>query len=254
MADITNLGDTNANLTELEMLASQEGQQDNAQAETKESVETDKPASAEQNKEQSTDWEQSAKYYQSEKDKMYAENQKLQEQLKELGNAKQEPVKEEEPIQPPEDFDPWEAYNDPNSESFMFRQQMEQLNIAKAVASSQSKLEEKMQVDKKLQEFDNELTQQGLSGEDKESFYAFANKPLSQLGTDKLVRMWQAADGKVNTLSNASGPREFEQVRKTQKEPTPAGVLQGEQPPAVNEVDETWNRIMSAQNRTRIIK
>ena len=247
MADITNLGDVNSNLTELEMLANQE-QQDNAQAETKESVETDKPESVEQNKEQTMDWEQSAKYYQSEKDKMYAENQKLQSELEKLGNAKQEP------IQPPESFDPWEAYNDPNSESFRFRQEMEQLNIAKAVASSQSKLEEKMNVDKKLQEFDNELTQQGLSGEDKESFYAFANKPLSQLGTDKLVRMWQAADGKVNTLSNASGPREFEKVRKTQAEPTPVGVLQGEQPPAVNETEDTWNRIMQSQSRTRIIK
>ena len=251
MADITNIGDNNSNLTELEMLSAQEPQQDNAQAETKESAIADNPESAEQEKRPKQDWEQSAKYYQSEKDKMYAENQKLQSQLEQLSK---EPVVEEAPITPPENFDPWEAYNDPNSDSFMFRQEMEQLNIAKAVASSQSKLEEKMTVDKKLQEFDNELTQQGLSGEDKESFYAFANKPLSQLGTDKLVRMWQAADGKVNTLSNASGPREFEKVRRTQQEPTPVGVLQGEQPPAVNELDDTWNRIMSSQNRTRIIK
>ncbi|MDC0480340.1 hypothetical protein OAN76_02550 [Candidatus Marinimicrobia bacterium] len=251
MADIMNIGDSNANLTELEMLAN-ERQQDNAQAETQESVKADSPESAEQEKglpEQ--DWEKSAKYYQSEKDKMYTENMELKSKLEKLSEA--EPVQEEVAIQPPESFDPWEAYNDPNSESYQFRQNMEQINIAKAVSSSQKNLEDKMQVDKKLQEFDNELSQQGLSAEDKNSFYAFANKPLSQLGTDKLVKMWQAADGKVNTLANASGPREFDKVRQNQLEPTPLGVLQGESPPAVDESDETWDRIMSATNRTRIL-
>ncbi len=253
MADITNLGDNNANLTELEMLAN-EGQQDNAQAETQGTVKAVNPESAEQEKglpEQ--DWEKSAKYYQSEKDKMYTENQNLKMQLEKLGTANEERVQEEEAVRPPESFDPWEAYNDPNSESYQFRQQMEEINIAKAVASSQKNIEDKMHIDKRLQEFDNELTQQGLSAEEKESFYAFANRPLSELGTDKLVSMWQAADSRVNTMQNASGPREFDKVRRNLKEPTPAGVLQGEQPPAVNETDETWNRIMDATNRTRII-
>ena len=254
MADITNLGDNNPNLTELEMLANEE-QQEVAQAETQESNE-DKPESAEQKpEEKKQDWEQSAKYYQSEKDKMYAENQKLKAELEKLSTQQQEVQQQvEEQIQPPENFDPWEAYNDPNSESYKFRTEMEQLNIARAVASSQSKLEEKMQTDKKLQEFDNQLTQQGLSAEEKEQFYAFANKPLSEMGTDKLVAMWKAADGKVNTLANASGPREFEKVRQNMQEPTPVGVLQGEQPPAVNETDETWERIMSSQTRSRIVK
>ena len=253
MADIMNIGDSNANLTELEMLAN-EGQQDNAQAETQDSVKADNPGSVEQEKglpEQ--DWEKSAKYYQSEKDKMYTENQNLKMQLEKLGTANEEKVQKEEAVQPPESFDPWEAYNDPNSESYQFRQRMEEINIAEAVSSSQKNLEDKMQVDKRLQEFDNELSQQGLSAEDKNSFYAFANKPLSQLGTDKLVRVWQAADGKVNTLANASGPRDFDKVRQNQLEPTPLGVLQGEQPPAINESDETWDRIMSATNRTRIL-
>jgi hypothetical protein len=200
MADITNLGDSNANLTELEMLANEEGQQDNAQAETQETVKAAKPESAEQEKglpEQ--DWEKSAKYYQSEKDKMYTENQNLKSQLEKLGTANEDKV-QEEAIKPPESFDPWEAYNDPNSESYQFRQTMEEINIAKAVAFSQKNIEDKMHVDKRLQEFDNELTQQGLSAEDKESFYSFANKPLSELGTDKLVSMWQAADGRELTL------------------------------------------------------
>ena len=148
MADITNLGDNNPNLTELEMMASKE-QQDNAQAEKEESAKADKPVSAEQSPEEQPqqDWEQSAKYYQSEKDKKYAENQKLKGELEKLSTQQPE-VQQEEAIVPPESFDPWEAYNDPNSESFQFRQKMEEINIAKAVASSQNQLEEKMQVDK----------------------------------------------------------------------------------------------------------
>ena len=130
---------------------------------------------------------------------------------------------------------------------------MEQINIAKAVQTSQKQTEEKMRNDKQLQEFDNQLTQAGLSAEEKQQFYDFANKPLSEMGTDKLVAMWRAADGKVNTVQNASGPREFDKIRQNQQEPTPVGVLQGEQPPQVNESDETWDRIMNATNRTRIV-
>jgi hypothetical protein len=254
MADITKIGrNDNPNFTEGELLLHEE--QQNAQAETQESEQDNRESVEQVTEEVKTDWEKSAKHFQSEKDKMFAENQQLKKQLDEVANNQQVAQQvEEEAVAPPEEFDPWEAYNDPNSESYAFRQKMEEVNIAKAVASSQKHLEDKMQSDKKLQEFDNQLTQQGLSAEEKQQFYNFANTPLSNMGTDKLVAMWRAADGRVNTPQNASGPREFEQVRKTQQDPTPAGVLQGEQPPAVNEVDETWNRIMSAQNRTRIIK
>jgi len=255
MADITKIGDDNVNLTEMEIMQNQE-QQDNTQAENQELANAENPESVEQEQGvQGTDWEKSAKHFQSEKDKMFAENQQLKAQLQEIANNQQQvqQQKEEEAIQPPESFDPWEAYNDPNSESYLYRQQMEQHNIAKAVAQSQQQVEDRMQADKKLQEFDNELIQQGLSAEDKEKFYAFANKPLSQLGTDKLVAMWRAVDGQINTPQNASGPREFAKIRANQAEPTPAGVLQGEQPPVTNQDDATWDRIMNATNRSRNI-
>lgn len=254
MADITKIGDDNANLTEMEVMQSQE-QQDNTQAENQELANAENPDSVEQEQVVKTDWEKSAKHFQSEKDKMFAENQQLKAQLQEIAKAQQETQakKEVEAIQPPESFDPWEAYNDPNSESYAYRQQMEQHNINQAVARSQQQLEEKMTSEKRMQEFDNELVQQGLSAEDKESFYAFANKPLSQLGTDKLVAMWRAVDGQLNTPQNASGPREFAKIRANQAEPTPAGVLQGEQPPVTNQDDATWDRIMNATNRSRNI-
>ena len=253
MADITKIGsDDNPNFTEGELLLHE--QQQDTQAETQDSTMDNQESVEQVTKESNTDWEKSAKHFQSEKDKMFAENQALKQQLESLKAQTAEEPKEEVSIAPPENFDPWEAYNDPNSESYAFRQKMEEINIAKAVESSQKQLEEKMQADKKLQEFDNQLTQAGLSESDKQQFYAFANRPLSEMGTDKLVAMWRAADGRVNTPQNASGPREFDKIRQNQAEPTPAGVLQGEQPPVVNQEDATWDRIMNATNRSRIVK
>ena len=266
--DIENItGDNNPNLTEMEMLAGQQEQ-------TAQTQEQEVPAeSAEQEpQEKETNWEDSAKYFQSEKDKLYAENQKIKDSMKKyesLGEfidsrpdvqdyLKQaidgkENLPQAETLTPPEEFDPWEAYNDPNSESFKYRATMEQNAINQAVSASQKKLDGQLKVEKQMREFDNELSQQGLDANDKQAFYNFANTPLTELGTDTLVKMWQAADGRVNTPSNASGPREFESVRRTQAEPTPVGILQGEQPPKPNLDDDVWNRIVAATNRTKVI-
>ena len=273
MADITTIGSDNPNLTELDMLANQ--QETDAPVEPQESKNKtvfENPESVEQEtQEKETDWEQSAKYFQSEKDKLYAENQKIKSNLEKyqaLGEFVEgrKDVQDylsqaidgsgpegQESISPPDDFDPWEAYNDPNSSSFKFRSTMEQQNIEKAVAASQKTSDRKTEVRQRMEMFDNELNQQGLNAEDKKKFYDFANTPLDKLGTDTLVKMWKAADSKVNTLQNASGRNEFEAVRRTQAEPTPVGVLQGEQPPVQNQDDAIWDRILAADNRTRII-
>ena len=273
MADITTIGTDNPNLTEMDMLSNQ--QETDAPVETQESKNKtvfETPVSAEQeSQEKETDWETSAKYFQSEKDKLYAENQKIKTDLekfqalgefvdsrkdvqdylsKAIDGATQT---EQEPVNPPESFDPWEAYNDPNSESFKFRAEMEQRNIQQAVAESQKKTDRQVALKDRMNEFDNELNQQGLNAEDKKKFYDFANTPLDKLGTDTLVKMWKAADSRVNTLQNASGRNEFEAVIRTQAEPAPVGVLQGEQPPVQNQDDAVWDRIIAADNRTRII-
>lgn len=260
--DITNItGDDNPNLTEKEMLSV-----------TTEDAQPEKESAEQESQEKDTDWEKSAKYFQSEKDKLYAENLKIKESVQKYeslgkfieerpdiqkyiknaldGNENPQPV---EQLAVPEEFDPWEAYNDPNSESFKYRTATEQANIENAVVQSQKQLEGKIAAQNKMQEFDNELSQQGLDANDKQAFYNFANTPLTELGTDTLVKMWRATDSRVNTPQNSSGPREFEAVRKTQAEPTPVGVLQGEQPPTPNLDDEIWNRIVNATNRTKIV-
>ena len=214
-------------------------------------------------------WEESAKYYQSEKDKMQTENQKIKDDLekyKALGqfvesredvqgyiqDALAGKVEEKPQVQVPEDFDPWEAYNDPNSASFQYRSEMERHNIESAVKSSNAQISEQMESRDRAAKFDNELVKEGLNESDKSNFYQFANTPINQLGTDVLVRMWRAADQNLNPGLNNPSP-EMEVVRRNMQEPTPTGVLQGEQPPAVNESDAMWDGIMKASQRTKVL-
>ena len=223
----------------------------------------------ETSQQEEVNWEESAKYFQSEKDKMQTENQKIKDDLekyKALGqfvesredvqsyiqDALAGKVEEKPQIQVPEEFDPWEAYNDPNSASFQYRTEMERQNIEAAVKNSTSQLSEQMESRDRAAKFDNELVKEGLNESDKSKFYQFANTPINQLGTDVLVRMWRAADQNLNPGINNPSP-EMDVVRRNMQEPTPTGVLQGEQPPAVNESDAMWDGIMKASQRTKII-
>ena len=106
---------------------------------------------ATQQQESKDDWESQAKYFQSEKDKLQAENQKLK-QYEQVGQMLEsrpdivqtisgmvqggQPAVQEERVELSKDeFDPWEAYNDPSSKSYQFRQQELQDTINQAVSS-----------------------------------------------------------------------------------------------------------------------
>ena len=98
--------------------------------------------------ENSGNWEEQAKYFQSEKDKLSAENSKLQ-QYEKIGQLLEsrpdiantvssmvqgQPAQQEQRIALDKDeFHPWEAYNDPSSNSYKFRQQELQESINGAV-------------------------------------------------------------------------------------------------------------------------
>jgi len=93
---------------------------------------------ATQQKESGGDWESQAKYFQSEKDKLHTENQKLKqyEQVGQMLESRPDIVQavsgmlqggqtapEKRVELSKDEFDPWEAYNDPSSKSYQFRQQ-----------------------------------------------------------------------------------------------------------------------------------
>lgn len=213
------------------------------------------------------DWEQSAKHFQSEKDKLFEENKMLKgnnERFDALGKFVesrpdvQEYLNgviegEQQPAAPttPDDFDPWEAYNDPESESYKYRQSMEESAINSAVTKAKGDIEGKLKQDKELQDFDNQLKQQGLDDVDRQRFYQFANTPVNEFSTDILVRMWQAADEKAQAGTEPS--EQIAQVKQTQSQPASAGVLQGAKPEKPSDTDAMWEGIMNAANRTKII-
>ena len=104
---------------------------------------------ATQQKESGGDWESQAKYFQSEKDKLHTENQKLK-QYEQVGKLLEsrpdivntisgmvqggQPATQQKRVELSKDeFDPWEAYNDPSSMSYKFRQQELQDTINETV-------------------------------------------------------------------------------------------------------------------------
>ena len=210
---------------------------------------------ATQNKESGSDWESQAKYFQSEKDKLYNENQNLKkyEKLGQMlesrpdivqtisGMVQGQPTPSEQRISLDKDeFDPWEAYNDPASKSYKFRQQELQDSIDKAVQSQVGQVQKEVGMNK----LTNELEKRGLNEEQIKSFYEFAQKNPSEYGIDGAINMWQAVTQEP-TKGNQN-PNPFDSIRQNQSVPQQAGILSGEQPIKTNEKDEMWKGVMGA--------
>ena len=213
-----------------------------------------------------TNWEESARYFQSEKDKLSAENEQLKKyakvgkmlesrpdlvqgmmgQLQNNGGGQPTGPNRIELSQ--DEFDPWEAFNDPKSKSYQYREQ--QMN-----AQIESRVQEKMsgltkQVGKA--QLQNEVINSGLiSREEAPAFMQFIAQHPSKYGLDNVVKMFRA----INAGDPATqAPNPLDQVRQNQQAPTPAGILNGEQPQRKSAVDEVWDSVVNAGSRTRVLK
>ena len=209
-------------------------------------------------------WEEQAKYFQSEKDKLANENQdlrkyeaigKLLQSRPDIANTITTMVQggSAQPVGPQrieldkDDFDPWEAYNDPKSKSYKFRQQELQDSIGQAV-------NERMQGVVKqqgIQQLKTNLAQQGLNSQEVDSFMNFAAKNPSEYGVEGAIKMWRAV---MNEGQGTVTDNPLDNVRQTQDTPTPGGILQGQQPQAKSGKDEMWDNIVSAGSRTNVLK
>jgi hypothetical protein len=214
-----------------------------------------------QQEDSSKDWESQAKYHQSEKDKLYAENQQLKQYEKigkflesrpdlvqnlvgEIGgqpNANNQRV-----ALKPDEFDPWEAYNDPSSKSYQYRMQEMQDNISSAVNQAVGGIKEQQG----RASLRNDLANHGLSKEDQDSFFEFADKHPSEYGLDNVLKMWRAVSQSPATTTG----NPLDQVRQTQASPQPAGILQGHQPERKSETDAMWDSVMNAGKRANVLK
>ena len=209
-------------------------------------------------------WEEQAKYFQSEKDKLANENQNLKkyEALGSLLQARPDIVNtvaamvqggRGQTVCPQriyldkDDFDPWEAYNDPKSKSYKFRQQELQESIGQAVNQRMAGVMKQQGV----QQLKGNLLQQGLTPQEVDSFMNFASKNPGEYGVEGAVKMWRAV---MNEGQGTVTENPLDNVRQTQDTPTPGGILQGQQPQAKSGNDEMWDSIVSAGSRTNVLK
>ena len=201
------------------------------------------------NEENSTvDWEAQAKYHQSEKDKLYAENQQIKAKVQEFldSRASEQPAAPEKIALKSDEFDPWEAYNDPSSASYKFRMQEMQETINGAVDQAVGGL----QAQQGRTNLRADLANKGLSEQEQNAFFEFADKHPSEYGLDNVLKMWRAVSQSPGTATE----NPLDQIRQNQANPQPAGVLQGSQPEKKSETDKMWDQVMSAGKRSNVLK
>ena len=214
--------------------------------------------------ESSGDWENQAKYFQSEKDKLATENSKLKQYEKvghllesrpDIANAVAgmikgggQPAGPERVNLEKDEFDPWEAYNDPQSKSYKFRQQELQESINGAVNQQMQGLQ-RNQGEMQLK---TELQQRGLNPAEVDSFMQFAAQNPAEYGVDGAIKMWRAVAESGDTSNQVPNP--LDNIRQTQGNPAVGGVLQGQQPQAPkNDKDAMWDSIVNAGSRTKVL-
>ena len=214
-----------------------------------------------QNEGTSNDWESQAKYFQSEKDKLHSENQKLK-QYEQVGKLLEsrpdivqtisgmvqggQPAQPERIVMDKDEFDPWEAYNDPASKSYKFRQQELQDSINTAVQAQVAGVQKEVGMSK----LQNELAAKGLTPDEINSFVNFASKNPAEDGVDGAINMWRAVTGEPAKDENGNP---LDVVRQNQAVPQQAGILSGEQPVRKSDDEAVWEGILKAGSRANVL-
>ena len=220
-----------------------------------------------QNQSSDMDWQSQAKYFQSEKDKLYSENESLKkyEKVGKFLESRPDLIKKltdevkggGQPEQPrveldKDEFDPWEAYNDPSSKSYQFRQQELSDPVNNAIASEVDKKVAGIQEQVGMSQLHQDLADKGLNREQIESFVEFAKKPTSEHGIDGAIKMWQAMSGQIEGSQPVQNVDPMSMITQNQGTPV-AGVLGGEQPDRKSDSDSMWDAITKAGSRTNVL-
>ena len=210
--------------------------------------------------ENSTNWEEQAKYFQSEKDKLSVENKRLK-GFEEVGRFLEsrpdvvsmidaaskggQPITQPEPKLEisPEDFDPWEAYNDPSSKSYQFRQQELQGAISNAVNDAVGEKANEFNARQGMVNLTNELKGRGFNDEQIKGFMEFTSHNPADYGLDTVIQMYNTVQGND---ANVVPPSGLDNVRNTQNQPTPGGILDGSKPQVKSEDEDMWKGVLSA--------
>ena len=207
--------------------------------------------------------EESSRYHQSRADKLAAENEQLKkyEKVGQLLESRPDLVQNlmgqlqgsGQPQQPQnvemsqDEFDPWEAFNDPKSKSYQYREQQDDQRIDARVEQRLGGLQKQMG----QTQLQNQVINDGLvAKEELPGFMDFVNKHPAEYGIENVVKMFRAVNAE-NPATQAPNP--LDQVRQNQQAPTPAGILAGEQPVRKTEKDAVWDSIVNAGTRTKVL-
>ena len=214
--------------------------------------------------ENSTNWEEQAKYFQSQKDKLAADNDRLK-GFEEIGrflesrpdvagmiDAAAKGGQPQAPAEPkleisPEDFDPWEAYNDPSSKSYRFRQQELNGAINSAVNDAVGQQTGEMKAQQGLVNLTSELKNRGFSQEQIKGFMEFTSHNPADYGLDTVIQMYNTVAGGDTSNIPSSG---LDGVRNTQNQPTPGGILDGNKPQVKSDDDAIWEGVKNAGDKS----
>ena len=211
----------------------------------------------------STNWEEQAKYFQSQKDKLAADNDRLK-GFEEIGrflesrpdvvgmiDAAAKGGQPQAPTEPkleisPEDFDPWEAYNDPSSKSYQFRQQELNGAINSAVNNAVGQQTSEMKAQQGMVNLTNELKGRGFNDEQIKGFMDFTSHNPADYGLDTVIEMYNTVAGGDTNVIPPSG---LDGVRHTQSQPTPGGILDGNKPQVKSNDDAVWEAVKSSGDK-----
>ena len=208
--------------------------------------------------------EESSRYHQSRADKLSAENEQLKkyEKVGKMLESRPDLVQNlmgqlqnnqgGQPIGPQrvemsqDEFDPWEAFNDPKSKSYQYREQQDDERIDARVEQRLGGIQKQMG----QAQLQNQVVNEGLVTKDElPQFMDFVNKHPAEYGLANVVKMYRAVN--ADNLA-AQAPNPLDQVRQNQQAPTPAGILAGEQPKRNSELDDIWDRVVDAGKRSDV--
>ena len=207
--------------------------------------------------------DESSRYHQSRADKLATENEQLKKYQKvgQLLESRPDLVQNlmgqlqgsGQPQQPQnvemsqDEFDPWEAFNDPKSKSYQYREQQDDQRIDARVEQRLGGLQKQMG----QTQLQNQVINDGLvAKEELPGFMDFVNKHPAEYGIENVVKMFRAVNAE-NPATQAPNP--LDQVRQNQQAPTPAGILSGEQPQRKSETDSIWDSVIKAGTRTKVL-
>ena len=143
-----------------------------------------------------------------------------------------------------DEFDPWEAYNDPASKSYKFRQQEFQDTINTAVEGQMAGVQKQVG----MSELKSRLQSKGLNDQEINSFMEFANKNPAEYGVDGAINMWRSVTQEAQASQN-SNP--LDGVRQNVNIPQQAGVLTGQRPQTPSNEDAMWKQILGAGDKNK---